>query len=126
MGNRTKKRTMAVAALVEGEDDDLIQWLNSLSSGARASMIKSVLRTALFGAQPAAPQQPPPGVVELLQQQQRETVEWMQQWIEHIQEQFEQLRAGWLPVEQTTVTDAPQLTEDEADKMAAKMRKAGW
>jgi hypothetical protein len=58
MGNRQAKRVGMTSQLVEGRDDDLIQWYRGLPPGTAASEINRLLRVALELPQPSLPDMP--------------------------------------------------------------------
>ncbi|MDX2137960.1 MAG: hypothetical protein SF123_07675 [Chloroflexota bacterium] len=128
MGKHTNGRIYAAAPLVAGQDDDLIQWLQGLPDGKRAPEIKKMLRLALFGTAPeAAPGVPETPLLREMQEQQARTVKWMEEWIKFFQDEITAMKAvGFTPGATATVEAVPQMDDDEAARLAAKMKKASW
>jgi hypothetical protein len=132
MGQHTSKRLIVSIPLNPGSDDDLLEWVGELAEGKRAPEIKKMLRLALFGVQPeerasatAAPA--PDGLLREMQDQQARTVKWMEDWIKFFQGEIETMKSvGFTPNGTATVEAAPQMDEDDAARLAAKMKKAKW
>lgn len=125
MGRRKQQRRGVTAQLVTGQDDDLIEWLDSLTPGTRQQAIKDMLRVALGLPVPA----PINNGADL------ERVQYLETWMHQMAGAYNDLvrrmdSIASLPAAALTSSEpveaAPQMSADEQQQRAKKLKKASW
>lgn len=127
MGKRQQKRKGLTAQLVAGLDDDLIRWLDTLPAGTRQQAIKDTLR---YGLQLPVPERHN-GSNGSDSDRIRELEAWMQQMADAYNKLVRHVDSlGSLPASAITSPDpaeaAPQMSDDEQQQRARKLKKANW
>lgn len=116
-------RLSATLQLVGGQDDDLIRWVANIPLGGRNAAIKTVLRCGLELPQPAAPK------TESIQNAtvDMSRVDELERMVVNLQRQLALFMAG-APIEsQPPILEAaPELTPEDRQQRANKLKKAKW
>lgn len=148
MGHRKQRRRALTAQLVEGQDDDLIAWLDRLPAGTRQQTVKNALRFALDLPIPAPPPAPELAAVydELAalrasfqpgngNRDSAERLAYLESWMQQMAGAYNGLvqrvdALGHLPAAALQSPDpaeaAPQMNADEQAQRARKLKKANW
>lgn len=146
----TNRKTYALN-LVMRKDDDLIQWLEHIPPGGRNQVLKTVLRCGLELPIPAPETdsiqklesevqnmkdvmsrlptmlKQQPGAVDMTRVDELERIVTnFQEWMSTITQRVESLMQG-APIENlSTIEAAPELTLEDRQQRANKLKKARW
>lgn len=117
MGNRL---TITIN-LVNGKDDDLIQWVSQLERGQRESMLKAALRHALVTV----------GEIEVHRNGNGngldKRVSELEAMVSYLTSRIESGTFFYdIASQEPQVEAMPQLSKDEVQQRAAKLKKAKW
>lgn len=141
MGKRKQQRHALTVQLIAGVDDDLIQWAQGFQNGTRQQAVKYKLRQALDLPIPAPPS---PAEVQALRAEfeairlgnsdaarVQQLEDWMQQMATAYNELVQRIdQLGSLPAAALTSSEpmdsAPQITQEQQQARANKLKKAKW
>lgn len=118
---RQQKRVGITVQLIEGVDDDLIQWLSRLPKGERQSTIKRLLRRALRLPMPE----------DAGRDVEAEWRRWAEGQIVALQDETLKLRGELsrrpaLGIDAPVIDDGARLAQDEIERRANRVDKAAW
>lgn len=119
----SKNHVQGTVQLVRGKDDDLIRWLGRIPVGGRNAALKHTLRCGLELPQPVAPK------TESIQHVavDMSRVDELERMVVNLQRQLASLMAG-APIESQPhiLEAAPELTLEDRQNRANKLKKAEW
>jgi hypothetical protein len=123
---RKDKRVAAAVQFTPGKDDDLITWHRNIPEGERNQRLKAAIRAGMGAPMPKTASA---GEVERLRAEWSEwTATLLEQLPGYVQNVLQEVLRNYAPVAptETTITEAPRLSEDDKRERAARMKKANW